>query len=210
MNRSTLPQSEKASLIRAAQSGDISARNALIEADMGLIYATTRKYAPKGQADEFMAFGVEAYMNAVMKFRPDRHTWLSTYAHRAIQRRVRTAVSMGFGGGVFRFSPHRISDKTRSAYVAARTLTRGLDPEAYLVTAKANEYEGLDAEQATATLRRLVDRLPDRERDVLRMRLNGLTLNEIGRSWGLCRERIRQIETKAVRMLSRMFEAEAA
>lgn len=43
--------------------------------------------------------------------------------------------------------------------------------------------------------------LPKRHRDVLRRRLEGLTLEEIGKRLGITRERARQIEAKAVQRL---------
>lgn len=43
--------------------------------------------------------------------------------------------------------------------------------------------------------------LPERHRDVLKRRLQGQTLEEIGQELGLSRERVRQLETLAIRKL---------
>ena len=67
-------------------------------------------------------------------------------------------------------------------------------------------------------LRRAVADLPEREREVVKMRygLNGdvdpVSLEEIGRRLGLTRERVRQIEARALERLavSREIEALAA
>ena len=73
-------------------------------------------------------------------------------------------------------------------------------------------------EQATATLRRddvfrALAVLPERERRVIELRfgLTGqepLTLEEVGRAFGVTRERVRQIETNTLRKLKRLPEAQ--
>jgi RNA polymerase primary sigma factor len=65
------------------------------------------------------------------------------------------------------------------------------------------------------TLHRALDQLPDRERDVLKLRygLDGdadpKSLEEIGRLLGLTRERVRQIESRALQRLAMQREIEA-
>ena len=63
-------------------------------------------------------------------------------------------------------------------------------------------------------LRRVLESLPDRERQVIEMRF-GLTggeprtLEEVGREFGVTRERIRQIESKTLRKLAHLPEAQS-
>ena len=63
-------------------------------------------------------------------------------------------------------------------------------------------------------LRRVLDALPERERQVIELRF-GLaggeprTLEEVGREFGVTRERIRQIESKTLRKLAHLPEAQA-
>jgi RNA polymerase primary sigma factor len=65
----------------------------------------------------------------------------------------------------------------------------------------------LEAEDERARARRLLGRLDDRERAVVTLRFgledDPMTLQEIGRRLGLTRERVRQIETEALRKLGR-------
>jgi RNA polymerase primary sigma factor len=73
-------------------------------------------------------------------------------------------------------------------------------------------------ERATATLRRddverALAALPERERRVIELRfgLTGqepLTLEQVGRAFGVTRERVRQIETNTLRKLKRLPEAQ--
>jgi RNA polymerase primary sigma factor len=62
-------------------------------------------------------------------------------------------------------------------------------------------------------VRKALDALPDREREVIELRygLSGmepLTLEEVGRTFGVTRERIRQIENSTLKKLQRLPEAQ--
>jgi RNA polymerase sigma factor (sigma-70 family) len=48
-----------------------------------------------------------------------------------------------------------------------------------------------------------VEKLPPRPRDIVQQRLSGRTLDEIGKTHGISRERVRQIEGKALEFLTR-------
>ena len=80
---------------------------------------------------------------------------------------------------------------------------------------EAAPEEELEISLRQEALRRAVAELPDRERDVLKMRfgLNGdpdpQSLEAIGKELGLTRERVRQIETEALRRLAVSRELEA-
>ncbi|HEY7197591.1 MAG TPA: sigma-70 family RNA polymerase sigma factor [Gaiellaceae bacterium] len=75
--------------------------------------------------------------------------------------------------------------------------------------------EEVEVSLAEAALRHAVGELPDRERTVIQMRygLNGgsspVSLEEIGRKLGITRERVRQIEARALSRLSERREIEA-
>jgi len=62
-------------------------------------------------------------------------------------------------------------------------------------------------------VRRALDTLPERERQVIELRygltgLEPLTLEEVGRTFGVTRERIRQIENNTLKKLNRLPEAQ--
>jgi RNA polymerase primary sigma factor len=80
---------------------------------------------------------------------------------------------------------------------------------------EAPPEEELEVSLRQDALRRAVAELPDREQDVLKLRfgLNGdpspQSLEQIGKTLGLTRERVRQIETEALKRLAVSRELEA-
>jgi RNA polymerase primary sigma factor len=84
-----------------------------------------------------------------------------------------------------------------------------------VVGESASPEEEVTVSLGEDTLRRAVAQLPDKERDVLKLRygLNGnpdpVSLEEIGRRLGLTRERVRQIEARALERLAVQREIEA-
>ena len=64
-----------------------------------------------------------------------------------------------------------------------------------------NIGEPVERTDAKRDLRAMLKRIPVRSRKVLRMRMRGLTLEEVGAKLGITKERVRQIEADAVRKL---------
>ena len=76
----------------------------------------------------------------------------------------------------------------------------------------ASPYELLEEKNVNKMLEDLVQKLPEREASVLRYRfgLDGgaeKTLEEVGRKFGVTRERVRQLQNLALRKLRRMVRA---
>jgi RNA polymerase primary sigma factor len=76
-------------------------------------------------------------------------------------------------------------------------------------------YEHFESKNDQALLVRLIHRLPKREAEILRCRfgLDGReeeTLEEVGRKYGLTRERIRQLQNEAFKKLRELMENSAA
>ena len=93
-------------------------------------------------------------------------------------------------------------------------LGNGADSECFQDVIADEQTEPADAALAKKndleTLRSMFERLPDREATVLRLRfgINGVeeqTLEDIGKQLGVTRERIRQLESKALKNLQKML-----
>lgn len=78
-----------------------------------------------------------------------------------------------------------------------------------MVGIDAEQHRNLERDEFSARLPSLLEKLPLREQQIIRMRFglgrkNGsreYTLREIGERWGISRERVRQLENKALRSL---------
>ena len=97
--------------------------------------------------------------------------------------------------------------------VVHRVLPRVVDPIALDDAAESPFELALEALRKE-NIRKALDALPDREREVIEMRfgLKGYearTLEEVGRAFGVTRERIRQIENNTLKKLEGLPEAQA-
>ncbi len=80
--------------------------------------------------------------------------------------------------------------------------------------AAASPYDEASSNHRRVDILRALEALPDRERRVIELRFGLLgeqprTLEEVGRAFGVTRERIRQIENNTLRKLEALPEAQA-
>ena len=146
-----------------------------------------------GQSDPYYDDAVSEALHGIVlaarKFETDRGVQFGTYATVAAQRRL----------WEFRES----INKNGFGYLnGARPLVGSLEDDF--------QYEDPDTEQPDESimyveLKAMVEALPRRERYVFKERLNGTTLEVIGKAIGLSKERARQISTMAKQRLQRML-----
>jgi len=176
-------------------------REYLVRANLGLVLAMTRRYH-RSDTDyfEIISEGNMALLRAVDKFNVDRGFKFSTYACRAILKAFgRTAMKQQRHHARFpvEFQP----DMEQSDWV--------------------DKKRDIVQEQNIDELKQIVNRnladLSDTEQMVIRSRFNWeqqeespLTLEEVGRIIGLTKERVRQIQNKALAKIRRMMEDDQA
>ncbi|MFN4140504.1 sigma-70 family RNA polymerase sigma factor [Aestuariivirga sp.] len=83
----------------------------------------------------------------------------------------------------------------------------GDSPEIPELIQQSVQQEDIEKEDTRIQINRMLDEIPERESAIVRMRFGigceqEMTLEEVGQMFGVTRERIRQIEAKAVRRLS--------
>lgn len=78
----------------------------------------------------------------------------------------------------------------------------GIDsPEILLIDSGENLYEQADKSLRKKYLEEALNKLPPKEKQILSMRMSGYTFEQVGRRLSVTRERIRQIESKALERL---------
>ena len=165
-------------------------KDRLISANMRLVANIAKKHA--AQTDNFselMSDGNMSLIRAVEKFDYSRNFKFSTYASWAIMKNFARSIPE---------EKHR-----RERFVTGHDNVFEAAPDN-----RSDEHEALaTTERATHCVNRLLEYLEPRERDIIRMRAGlddhakGMTLEEIGQQFGITKERVRQLNARAMKKL---------
>ncbi len=246
---------EEQELGRRVLQGDKMAKAKMIESNLRLVVAISKKYINRGVPfPDLIEEGNLGLIRAVEKFQPARGFRFSTYATWWIRQAVERALANQ--SRTIRLPVHVSEDLTRYTRMI-RQLTQQLnrEPTASEIAKKmrlpvakvralsqvaretlsldvmvgdeedsalrdlivdktaASPLAGLTEQNNRRYLHALLDRLNTNERAVIEMRF-GLkndipeTLNDIGKKYGLTRERVRQIEARALNKLKLFTQKE--
>lgn len=205
-------------LIERCRADDQDAWTALYKRHAGCLYQVAIKVARRkhGDPEECLSHANEAFIRCVKQFDPQRGVKFITLLWRAADNACRRSDP---GGAIyipcnaFRF-PSTASAAAKATvqhslgqHRDSDTRTIGFD-DVFVYSddpAAAMDYE----EQRRIAMRRL-GQLPARERDILRRRSQGETLQDIAASLGVCKERVRQLETRAYERLAEQAETDVA
>ena len=173
-------------------------KDQLINCNMRLVVAIAKRHAGQGENFfELLSDGNMSLIRAVEKFDFSRGNKFSTYASWAIMKNFARSIPE---------EKHR-----RERYVTGNEEVFAAAPDT-----RTNEYECLaTAEQASTSVNLLLDKLEPREREIIRMRAGldnlgqkGLTLEKIGEKLGITKERVRQLNVRAMRKLRGLAEVQ--
>jgi RNA polymerase sigma factor (sigma-70 family) len=191
-------------LIVKARAGDRQAAADLLEAHEGFLYQEARKMRGIEREDAVQEAKLAAF-EAIRDFDVSRNLRFLTFASRKV---VWTLKRVRDDGGTIRIPQYcnyqrnpkdyqQKADRARRLASLDKPQTedgRGL--REILVDA-FDLFADLDSREKIEWVNRAMQRLDDKERAVIRGRMDGQILEEIGQRMGLTRERIRQIEAKA-------------
>jgi RNA polymerase sigma factor (sigma-70 family) len=177
------------------QSGVV--KEMLINANMRLVVNIAKRHA--AQADNFfelLSDGNMSLIRAVEKFDFGRGFKFSTYASWAIMKNFARTIPD---------EKHR-----RERFVTGHDEVFEVAPDL-----RSDEHEAVATkERATHSINRLLEFLEPREREIIRMRAGldahakGMTLEEIGQQFGITKERVRQLNARAMKKLRSIAEKE--
>jgi len=172
-------------------------KDLLINCNMRLVVSIAKRHS--GQTDNFfelLSDGNMSLIRAVEKYDFGRGFKFSTYASWAIMKNFARSIP---------------EEKTRrERYVTGNEEFFDAAPDN-----RTDEQEVVQAaEQATHKVNRLLECLDPREREIIRMRAGldnneeGMTLEKIGEKLGITKERVRQLNVRAMKKLRGLVESQ--
>jgi len=208
-----LSREEEHKLAVLARRGDLSARQELVRHNLAFVVAIARKQR-RGtvRLDDVIQEGNVGLMRAVEKFDPGAGTRFSTYAVWWIRayvgkylKEARSSVRPQSGTvAQADLSLDSAVDEDNETTHIDRIEDDGPGPEDHFL---ANEAD-VEVRDALGRIRKRVGELGW---DIIHNRLQReqpRTLEEIGKRWGVSRERVRQVELRTKQFLARYLESE--
>ena len=211
-----LTREDEVRLSHRARAGHEDARQELATCNLALVISVAKKYTERGaRMDDLIQEGNIGLLKAIEHYDPRKGTRFATYAvwwiRAYIQRYLQDNRSQVRGGEATRGSMTDLSldvtiDEDGEVSHLERLVDEKADPEReYTVTEHDRDVR--------AALARVKKRLGELGWDILQERLtqdSPRTLEEIGKRWGVSRERVRQVELKTKSFLARYLEPLAA
>ncbi len=209
---------EEAALCKKMREGDLGAKDQLFKSCIPWTITISRKVAEnsygkvidEAKLDDVIQAGLCGLLESLKRFDPTKGR-LTTYARWYIRKECLTWVWKD----KTIYLPRYLSGKKFKEFSVPFTMSLvvknedGCDITPKGLTYDHKEFEEVDArEEGDSLLKSNMVILTEREKGVLFLRSNGMTLKQIGVRYGLCKERVRQIQNKAIESLRTMLKQE--
>jgi RNA polymerase primary sigma factor len=210
-----LTREEEVEIATRAKAGDAEAMETLVGSLLPYVVQWAQRYCRPGSRvdlDDLVQAGNLGLLNGIRKFDPARGHRLSTFATWSIRQSLQQFIGRSSSlvrrpiNGIEGWSKDSGSYEERTQkYEQAATvysLNGGDDSQSFDQIADHRLESQLEREAEAAVNRQHAEELlklvNERYASVLRMRMDGLTLEECGKYLGVTRERVRQIEANAI------------
>lgn len=182
---------------------------------LGLVYTIANAYARGDRAserDDLVQEGTIGLMQAVEKFDPARGVKFSTYAAWWINAAMLIYLQDKTSVVKLPEKRRRKGERQRTLSLDAKVDPNSDDPVTRGETipdAGPTPEERAEVDELRAAVRRGLERIPGKEAEILTLRFaDELTLAEVGEFYGIARERVRQIQVRALcRLRRRLVDA---
>jgi RNA polymerase primary sigma factor/RNA polymerase sigma factor len=175
----------------------VSTKNQIVRANLRLVVSIAKRHVgPAHNFFELVSDGNMSLMRAVEKFDYARGNKFSTYASWAVMKNFARTIP----------DEHRHHDRFRTSHAELFTATEDERADPF--------EEEMHQSQREAQVERILERLDEREQRIivrrfgLRRGQEPLTLKQVGAELGVTKERIRQIEARALSKLRQAAEEE--
>jgi RNA polymerase primary sigma factor len=191
-----------------ANPSDIKIRNELVKRNMGLVYLVAKKYFGKffvgNDPDDIVSDGVIGLMAGIKSFNPELGVQFSTYAYRAIWTHISRGIDVR----------NQISFRQKNAGLETKISAFsqfGKEDSDFLQSVRDNREYDPSKNLVREEVRAKINQLPAKLAAVIRGRFfDNKTLEAVGHDIGVTKERVRQLEAKALDLLKKNFNGEAA
>ena len=195
-------------LIRLAQAGDNGAQAALLEQFQPMLHKLAKKVRHSTDEEDMLQNAAIAFLEAVQKFDPARGARLMTFCYWKIPH----ALSLDARRDLLVRAPSSYtanhSEAVARVYRGAASLDFRPDGDtsmAEFLEDDSDLFESVAGREHLALLDENIERLPERLRLIVRGRLAGKTLQEIGDELGITKTRVGQLEQRAHEILRRLL-----
>lgn len=218
---SLLTREEEKALATKAYSGSKSAQNKLVEANLRLVIKIAHKYQGYMPLEDLINEGNMGLMHAAEKYNPASNAKFSTYAAWWVREFIQKAIRDTALGVRFPSAKYKEMKKDEWKFASLDKNVKGTDGETTILLHLIKDENSLNPEddyirkETSKNLSKSISKLKDTEQAVIVMRygLNGdepMSLSQVGNAIGCSKERVRQIEVKAIKELRSTIDSNLA
>lgn len=193
-----LDKDKELELVKKSQSGDIEARNKLIEHNLRLVVFIAKKYEGTLETlEDLVSIGTIGLIKGINTYKIDKNIRLATYASRCISNEILMYL---------RKNKKRVSDISFEEALSFDAEGNELHLEDIIVTDEDSTYNSYEKKTDIEILKKYIDTLDKRDKEIMIMRY-GLynteeyTQKEVASILGISQSYISRIEKKVIKKL---------